>query len=165
MRYLRSCKTKRTFCHDLSCFSRKTDKGTLFAAWQARTINRTYMQKRQVTAKEVIEQIIEGVQEKKGKEIVVVDMLELGNSICDYFVICQGNSPAQVSAITDSIADMVREKCGKKPYAIDGLRNAQWVAMDYGDILVHIFLPDVRKFYDIEHLWADAKLTVVPDLD
>lgn len=123
------------------------------------------MQKRQVTAKEVIEQIIEGVQEKKGKEIVVVDMLELGNSICDYFVICQGNSPAQVSAITDSIADMVREKCSKKPYAIDGLRNAQWVAMDYGDILVHVFLPDVRKFYDIEHLWADAKLTVVPDLD
>lgn len=123
------------------------------------------MQKNTATAKEIIEQIIEGVQEKKGKEIVVVDMLELGNSICDYFVICQGNSPTQVSAITDSIADMVREKCGKKPYAIDGLRNSQWVAMDYGDILVHIFLPDVRKFYDIEHLWADAKLTIIPDLD
>lgn len=123
------------------------------------------MQKNIATAKEIIEQIIEGVQEKKGKEIVVVDMLELGNSICDYFVICQGNSPTQVSAITDSIADMVREKCGKKPYAIDGLRNSQWVAMDYGDILVHIFLPDVRKFYDIEHLWADAKLTIIPDLD
>ena len=123
------------------------------------------MQKNTVTAEEVIKQIIEGVQEKKGKEIVVVDMLELGNSICDYFVICQGNSPTQVSAIADSIADMVRENCGRKPYAIDGLRNAQWVAMDYGDILVHVFLPDVRKFYDIEHLWADAKLTVVPDLD
>ena len=123
------------------------------------------MQKNTATAKEIIEQIIEGVQEKKGKEIVVVDMLELGNSICDYFVICQGNSPTQVSAITDSIADMVREKCGKKPYAIDGLRNSQWVAMDYGDILVHIFLPDVRKFYDIEHLWADAKLTIIPELD
>ena len=115
-------------------------KGTLFAAWQTRTINRTNMQKKQVTAKEVIEQIIEGVQEKKGKEIVVVDMLELGNSICDYFVICQGGSPAQVSAITDSIEDTVRINCGRKPYAVDGLRNAQWVAMDYGDILVHIFL-------------------------
>ena len=123
------------------------------------------MQKNTVATEEVIKQIIEGVQEKKGKEIVVVDMLELGNSICDYFVICQGNSPTQVSAIADSIADMVRENCGRKPYAIDGLRNAQWVAMDYGDILVHVFLPDVRKFYDIEHLWADAKLTVVPDLD
>lgn len=123
------------------------------------------MYKETATAKEVIKQIIEGIQEKKGKEIVVVDMLELGNSICDYFVICQGNSPNQVSAITGSIEDVVRENCGKKPYAIDGLRNAQWVAMDYGDILVHIFLPDVRRFYDIEHLWADATLTTIPDLD
>ena len=118
-----------------------------------------------VDAQEVIKQIIEGVQEKKGKGITVVDMLELGNSVCDYFVICQGNSPAQVCAITDSIEDMVRVNCGKKPYAVDGLRNAQWVAMDYGDILVHVFLPDVRKFYDIEHLWADAKLTEIPELD
>lgn len=123
------------------------------------------MYKETATAKEVIKQIIEGIQEKKGKEIVVVDMLELGNSICDYFVICQGNSPNQVSAITGSIEDVVRENCGKKPYAIDGLRNAQWVAMDYGDIFVHIFLPDVRRFYDIEHLWADATLTTIPDLD
>lgn len=123
------------------------------------------MYKETTTAKEVIKQIIEGIQEKKGKEIVVVDMLELGNSICDYFVICQGNSPNQVSAITGSIEDVVRENCGKKPYAIDGLRNAQWVAMDYGDILVHIFLPDVRRFYDIEHLWADATVTTIPDLD
>lgn len=123
------------------------------------------MQKEKITAQEVIEQIVEGIQDKKGKGIVIVDMLELGNSICDYFVICQGNSPNQVSAITDSVAETVREKCGKKPYAIDGLRNSQWVAMDYGDILVHVFLPDVRTFYDIEHLWADAKITTVPDLD
>ena len=123
------------------------------------------MQKENVTADEVIKKIIEGIQEKKGKEIVVVDMLKLGNSVCDYFVICQGNSPNQVNAITGSIEDTVRTGCGKKPYAIDGLRNAQWVAMDYGDILVHIFLPDVRKFYDIEHLWADASVTSIPDLD
>ncbi|MBO5806837.1 MAG: ribosome silencing factor [Bacteroidaceae bacterium] len=123
------------------------------------------MQKRTITADEVIKQVIEGIQDKKGKGIVVVDMLKLGNSICDYFVICQGNSPAQVSAITDSIEDTVRERCGRKPYAVDGLRNAQWVAMDYGDILVHVFLPDTRQFYDIEHLWADAELTTIPDLD
>ena len=123
------------------------------------------MHQNNIDAKEVIQQIVEGIQEKKGKGIVVVDMLKLGNSICDYFVICQGNSPTQVSAIADSIEDMVRINCGKKPYAVDGLRNSQWVAMDYGDILVHIFQPDVRKFYDIEHLWADAKLTEIPDLD
>ena len=123
------------------------------------------MQNKVTTAKEVIEQIIEGIQDKKGKEIVIVDMLNLGNSICDYFVICQGNSPTQVSAITDSVEDVVRIGCKRKPYAIDGLRNAQWVAMDYGDVLVHVFLPDVRAFYDIEHLWADAKITNIPDLD
>lgn len=123
------------------------------------------MQEKKTNAQEVIDQIIEGIQDKKGKEIVIVDMLKLGNSICDYFVICQGNSPTQVSAITDSIEDTVRINCRRKPYAVDGLRNAQWVAMDYGDILVHIFLPDVRKFYDIEHLWADAKLTTIPNLD
>lgn len=123
------------------------------------------MHQNSIDAKEVIQQIVEGIQDKKGKEIVIVDMLKLGNSICDYFVICQGNSPTQVSAITDSIEDTVRVNCKKKPYSIDGLRNSQWVAMDYGDILVHIFLPDVRKFYDIEHLWADATLTEIPDLD
>jgi ribosome-associated protein len=123
------------------------------------------MQNKNINAKEVIDQIVEGIQDKKGKEIVIVDMLKLGNSICDYFVICQGGSPAQVSAITDSIEDTVRINCGRKPYAVDGLRNAQWVAMDYGDILVHIFQPEVRKFYDIEHLWADATLTAIPDLD
>lgn len=123
------------------------------------------MHQNNVDAQEVIKQIIEGIQDKKGKEIVVVDMLKLGNSICDYFVICQGNSPTQVSAITDSIEDTVRINCKKKPYSIDGLRNSQWVAMDYGDILVHIFLPDVRRFYDIEHLWADATLTEIPDID
>lgn len=120
----------------------------------------TYMQE-----KELIKQITEAIQEKKGKGITIVDMEKLGNSICDYFVICQGNSPAQVGAITDSVEDMVRKGCRRKPYAIDGLRNAQWVAMDYGDVLVHIFLPDVRAFYDIEHLWADAKITNIPDLD
>lgn len=123
------------------------------------------MHQNNIDAKEVIQQIVEGIQDKKGKGIVVVDMLKLGNSICDYFVICQGNSPTQVSAITDSIEDTVRINCKKKPYSIDGLRNSQWVAMDYGDILVHIFLPDVRKFYDIEHLWADTTLTEIADID
>ena len=73
------------------------------------------MQKQTIAAEEVIKQIIEGIQDKKGKGTVVVDMLGLGNSVCDYFVICQGNSPTQVSAITDSIEDTVRINCGKKP--------------------------------------------------
>ncbi len=113
----------------------------------------------------IIEQIIEGIQNKKGKEIVVADLTAIGDTVCNHFVVCQGNSPMQVMAIVDSIRDEVLETCHEKPLSIDGLRNAQWVAMDYSDVLVHVFLPDERKFYDLEHLWADAKLTRIPDLD
>ena len=113
----------------------------------------------------LIEKIIEGNQEKKGKQIVVADLNEIEDTICKYFIICQGNSPSQVLAIVDSIKEHVRKETGTKAYAIDGQRNAQWVAMDYSDVIVHIFLPEVRHFYNLEHLWADAKLTDIPDLD
>ena len=112
-------------------------------------------------AKKLIQQITEGIQDKKGKKIVIADLTQ----ICNYFVICQGNSPSQVSAIVDSIRDFTRKGANSKPFAVDGLRNAEWVAMDYSDVLVHVFLPEVREFYNLEHLWADAKLTQVPDLD
>ncbi|MBQ7878961.1 MAG: ribosome silencing factor [Bacteroidaceae bacterium] len=123
------------------------------------------MVKKKLNEKELIEAITEAIQDKKGKNIVIADLKDLGNTICDYFVICEGNSPTQVSAITDSIWEGLIDNYGHKPFAVDGQRNSQWVAMDYGDVLVHIFLPEVRAFYDIEHLWADAKLTTIPDLD
>lgn len=118
-----------------------------------------------LTSESLIRHITDAIQEKKGKNIVIADLHGLGNSVCDYFVICEGGSPAQVSAITDSIWEGLIDKCRCKPFAVDGQRNAQWVAMDYGEVLVHVFLPDVRAFYDIEHLWADAKLTTIPNLD
>lgn len=123
------------------------------------------MAKRILNSKELIEQVVEAIQDKKGKNIVIADMTGLGNTICDYFVICEGNSNTQVSAITDSIWEGLIDKFGHKPFAVDGQRNSQWVAMDYGEVFVHILLPDVRAFYDIEHLWADAKLQYIPDLD
>ena len=115
--------------------------------------------------KVLVEKITEGIQEKKGKKIVVADLTDIDDTICKYFVICQGDSPSQLAAITDSIREYVREEAGQKPIAIDGLRNTQWIAMDYSDVLVHIFLPDVREFYNLENLWADAKLTSIPDID
>ncbi len=123
------------------------------------------MQKENISSQTLIKHIVDSIQDKKGKNIIVADLTKLGNTICDYFVICEGNSPTQVSAITDSIWEGLIDKCKHKPFAVDGQRNAQWVAMDYGEILVHIFLPDVRAFYDIEHLWADAILTSIPDLE
>ncbi len=113
----------------------------------------------------LVKKITEGIQEKKGKRIVVADLTSIDDTICKYFVICQGNSPSQILAIVDSIKEHVRKEIKEKPEGVDGLRNAQWVAMDYADVLVHVFLPETRDFYDLEHLWADAKLTSIPDLD
>jgi ribosome-associated protein len=114
---------------------------------------------------ELVETIIKGIQEKKGQHIVVADLQNIEGTITNYFVICQGNSPSQVEAITESIGDIAREQLGEKPSQVAGLENAQWVAMDYADVMVHIFLPDVRAYYDLEHLWDDAKLTEIEDLD
>ncbi len=95
----------------------------------------------------------------------MTDLRSIGDTICQYFIICQGNSPSQVEAIADSIVEFTRKQKQVKPTAIDGLRNAEWVAMDYSDIIVHVFLPAAHDFYDIEHLWEDAKLTYLPDID
>ena len=116
-------------------------------------------------AKKLVETIIKGIQEKKGSGIVVVDMNGLDGSICKYFVICQGNSPMQVEAITDSVEEFAREKAGEKPVRIAGRENATWVAMDYTDVMVHIFVPDMRAYYSLESLWQDAPIEAIPDLD
>ena len=115
--------------------------------------------------KKLIEQITEGIQDKKGKKIVIADLTQIDDTICNYFIICQGNSPSQVTAIVESVKEFARKGTNVKPYAVDGLRNAQWVAMDYADVLVHVFMPEAREFYNLETLWADARLTQIPDLD
>ena len=111
---------------------------------------------------QLVETIKKGIQEKKGKRIVVADLQGIDGAIARYFVICQGSSPAQVEAITESIGEMARKELDEKPARVAGLENAQWVAMDYGDVLVHVFLPDVRN---LEHLWEDADLTEIEDID
>ena len=112
---------------------------------------------------ELVKTITEAIQEKKGSRIVVADLSRIEGTICRYFIICQGNSPTQVDAITESVKDLCRERLHEKPTHVVGQENALWVAMDYGDVLVHIFVPDVREYYDLEHLWDDAELTVIED--
>lgn len=114
--------------------------------------------------KVLADNIVKGIQEKKGNKIVVADLTGINDTICEYFVVCQGNSSMQVESIVDSVTDYVRINAGEKPTAVDGLRNAEWVAMDYGTVLVHVFIPEAREFYNLEHLWADAKLTEIPDV-
>ena len=113
----------------------------------------------------LVKAITKGIQEKKGSNIVVADLTGIDGTICHYFVICQGNSPSQVEAITESVSDFARKDVGEKPVRVVGLDNALWVAMDYSDVLVHVFVPDMREYYDLEHLWEDARLTYIPDLD
>lgn len=109
--------------------------------------------------------IIEGIQERKGRDITIVDMDKVDGTTIDGFIICQGNSSMQVTAIADSIRDYLLEKARIKPYNYDGYRNAQWIVIDYGDTLVHVFTPETRQYYNLEELWSDATITRIPDLD
>jgi ribosome-associated protein len=114
--------------------------------------------------KMLMEAVVKGLQEKKGKKITTVDLTLLSGAICQYMVICEGNSPNQLSALSDSVWDFARKDAGEKPLSIDGNRNSPWIGMDYGTVLVHLFLPEYRSFYNLENLWADSQITEIPDL-
>jgi ribosome-associated protein len=109
--------------------------------------------------------IIEGIQEKKGRRITVVDLSAIESAAASRFIICEGSSSMQVNAIADSVREYLFDKQRIKPYNYDGYSNSQWIVIDYGDTLVHVFLPDVRQRYNLEDLWNDANITNVPDLD
>ena len=111
---------------------------------------------------DLVEIITAGIREKKGTDIVIIDLRKIEGAICNYFVITQGNSPAQVEAIADSVVEFTA-KAKEKPVHTIGLENCQWVAMDYTDVMVHVFLPEHRQYYDIEHLWEDAKIKTIPN--
>ncbi len=113
----------------------------------------------ELTATEKLLKIItEAIEDKKGQDIVVIDLRHIDGAIASYFVICSGNSPAQVEAISQQVGDKCRDEAGEKPVGVNGLGNDQWVAIDFVDIIVHIFLPEQRAFYDLENLWEDAKV-------
>lgn len=113
----------------------------------------------------LIKSIIEGIQDKKGENISVVCLDKIEGALCSYFVICQAQTSNQLLAIADSVEEKTRENLGVKPVFVQGTAFAHWVAMDYSDAIVHIMDPEMRAFYDIEHLWEDAPITRIPDLD
>ena len=114
--------------------------------------------------KNLVETVVEALQEKKGKQIITMDLSKSENSICQYFIICQGKTSTQVSALYDSVWDRVYERLNEKPMGAVGMREAQWIAMDYGNVMVHLFIPELREFYNLENLWADAAATEIPDI-
>jgi iojap-like ribosome-associated protein len=109
----------------------------------------------------IVDNIIEGIKEKKGKEIVSIDLSALENSICRYFVICHGDSNTQIAAIAQWIEKVMEEKFDEKVWHKQGLTNAHWVLLDYVDVVVHIFQKEFRDFYNLEGLWADGKINPI----
>ncbi|KAA2215999.1 MULTISPECIES: ribosome silencing factor [Maribacter] len=119
------------------------------------------MQKRKTSADELIALILQGIEEVKGQNINLLDLREIENTVCDYFIICNGTSNTHVNAIVGSIQKTVSKASKDKPWHVEGTENAEWVLMDYVNIVVHVFQKHIREFYDIEGLWGDAKFTTI----
>jgi len=107
----------------------------------------------------LIETIVGAIEDKKGKDIVSLDLSGFDGAICSTFVVCNADSTTQVAAIADGIEEKVRETLGEKVWRIEGQQTALWIAMDYVDVVVHIFTTGLREFYKLEELWADAPMT------
>ncbi|HMC00264.1 MAG TPA: ribosome silencing factor [Flavobacteriaceae bacterium] len=119
------------------------------------------MAKDNISADQLITVILDGIEDVKGKEINILDLREIENTVCDYFIICEGTSNTQVSAIINSVQKKVSKELKEKPWHIEGLDNAEWVLIDYVNVVVHVFQKHIREYYDIESLWGDAKTTVI----
>ena len=118
-----------------------------------------------VQTEDLITTIVKGLQEKKGKKIVTVDLSKIPGAVCQYMVIGEGNTTTQVSALSDSVWEFARKEADEKPLSVHGYQHAHWVGMDYGTVLVHIFLPEQRQFYNLENLWADSQVNEIQDID
>ena len=114
------------------------------------------MAKKQASIDDLISVIIKGIDDVKGENILLIE-----NTVCDYFIICSGNSNTQVNAISGSVQKVVSKTLKDKPWHIEGQTNSEWILMDYVNVVVHVFQKHVRDFYDIESLWGDAKITEI----
>lgn len=110
---------------------------------------------------QLVEEIILGIENVKGEQINQLDLRELENTPCDYFIVCSGNSNTQVTAIVNSVLKTVSKALQEKPYHTEGLENAEWVLIDYVNVVVHVFQNQIREYYNIEELWGDAKSTQI----
>ena len=119
------------------------------------------MTKGNSNADQLITTVLNGIEDVKGQNINILDLRELENTVCDYFIICEGTSNTQVNAIVNSIQKKVSKEIKDKPWHIEGSNNAEWVLMDYVNVVVHVFQKHIREYYDIESLWGDAKTTEI----
>ena len=104
----------------------------------------------------IIKTIISAIQEKKGENIISLDLRKIDEAVTDFFIICEADNQPQVRAIGEHIEAMVKEKCGENPFHHEGYSTLQWVLVDYVNVVVHVMLPETRKFYRLEDMWSDA---------
>lgn len=107
----------------------------------------------------IFKTIIKAIQDKKGENIISLDLRKIPEAVADFFIICEATSTTQIRAIADSIEDMAKKQCDEMPYKHEGFQGLQWVLIDYVNIVVHIMQPETRKFYKLEEMWSDAVLT------
>ena len=119
------------------------------------------MAKKNISNDDLLANIIKGIEEVKGENIDILDLRAIDNTVCDYFVVCNGNSNTQVNAIVGSIQKIVSKELKDKPWHVEGAENGEWVLMDYVNIVVHVFQKRIREYYRIESLWGDAKITTI----
>ena len=118
------------------------------------------------TSTDTQELIIDAIRDRKGRAITIVDFDKIPGASARAFIITEGTSTTQVGALADHLRDRMLEDAGMKPFNSDGAReNSEWVVLDYGDVWVHVFLPEARQRYKLEELWSDADITDIPDLD
>ena len=119
------------------------------------------MSEEKIGTDQLITHIIKGIEEVKGQDIQILDLREIENTVCDYFIICNGTSNTQVNAIVNSIQKIVSKSLKEKPWHVEGSDNAEWGLIDYVHVVVHVFQKHIREFYDIEGLWGDAKMVTI----
>ena len=107
--------------------------------------------------------VIKGLQEKKGENIVYIDLSVVENAVCENFIVCTGTSNTHVNALAGSVEEEVRKTLGEKPWKTEGFGNAEWIILDYVNTVVHIFQEESRNFYNLDGLWADAKITIIEE--
>jgi len=106
----------------------------------------------------IFKTIIAAIQEKKGENIVSLDLRKIPEAVADFFIICEANNQPQIRAITDAVEDKVKKNCGENPYHHEGKQHMQWVLIDYVNVVVHIMMREQRRFYKLEEMWSDAPL-------
>jgi ribosome-associated protein len=115
--------------------------------------------KRLTKSSKIIKTILAAIEEKKGERIISLDLRKITEAVADFFIICEAKSQPQVRAIADHVMNLVSEKCEERPFHQEGQQQLQWVLVDYVNVVVHVMLPENRKFYQLEEMWSDAVLT------